>query len=322
MAYLEELPIVSYNRVMTSDPDPSEEGTTRSRFAAVLFADVIGSTKLYETHGDALAHRTIDACVDVMRRATEAAGGRVVKTIGDEVMSVFASADAAARAAVGMHLGIDRMAPVGGRRLMIRIGLHGGPVLQKESDVFGDTVNLAARLTEQAAGGQIITSRETAGALTGEFRLMARDLYGVKVRGKTEEIELSELVWKIDENSTVMLRGSGPRPRPAAIVLRLRYHAKEIPMRRENDSLVIGREADCGLVVADAMASRRHCTVERHQDKFVVKDHSTNGTFVTNEGDEEVLLRREEITLRKHGWIAFGQPRAGTEETVEFFLEG
>ncbi len=321
MAYLEELPIVSYNRAMAGEIDLTQAGTMRSRFATVLFADVVGSTKLYETHGDAVAHRTIDACVAVMRRATEAAGGRVVKTIGDEVMSVFAEADAAARAAVSMHVGINAMPPMGGLRLMIRIGFQGGPVLQKESDVFGDTVNLAARLTEQAAGGQIITSRETAGTLTGEWRLMARDLYGVKVRGKVEEVELAELLWKVDENSTVMLRGSAPRPKAPGAVLRLKYRTREIRMRRENDSLVIGREADCGIVVADNMASRRHCTIERRQDKFVLKDHSTNGSFVTNEGDAELLLRREEVTLLKHGWIAFGPPRAGTQELVEFFLE-
>ena len=75
------------------------------------------------------------------------------------------------------------------------------------------------------------------------------------------------------------------------------------------------------ITVADTMASRRHCTIERRQDKFFVKDHSTNGTYVTVEGDSELLLRREELTLRKHGWIAFGQPRAGTEEVVEFSLD-
>jgi adenylate cyclase len=69
------------------------------------------------------------------------------------------------------------------------------------------------------------------------------------------------------------------------------------------------------------MASRRHCTIERRKDKWVLKDHSTNGTFVTLEGDSELTLRREELVLRKHGWIAFGQSRAGTQEVVEFFID-
>jgi hypothetical protein len=71
-------------------------------------------------------------------------------------------------------------------------------------------------------------------------------------------------------------------------------------------------------VIDDDMASRQHCTVERRGDKYVLKDHSTNGTYVTLEGDTEIFLQREELTLPKHGWIAFGQPRVGAE-VVEFF---
>ena len=67
------------------------------------------------------------------------------------------------------------------------------------------------------------------------------------------------------------------------------------------------------------MASRQHCTIERRNDKFVLADQSTNGTFVTTDGGTEILLQREEFTLDKHGWIAFGQPRAGAEEVVEYF---
>lgn len=304
-----------------SGDSPGDQTTLRSRFAAVLFADVVGSTQLYEKQGDTVGHRTVRGVIDVMRRATEAAGGRVVKTIGDEVMAVFGLADHAARAAVEMHVGVEALPEVAGMRMRLRIGFQGGPVLQKEEDVFGDTVNLAARLAGQAVAGQIITSRETADMLTAEYRLMARDLYGVKLKGKSEEIELAELVWKADENATIVLRGSAPRPKAASVVLRLRYRGREIPMRRENDSMVLGRDPDCGITVADTMASRRHCTIERRQDKFFVKDHSTNGTYVTVEGDSELLLRREELTLRKHGWIAFGQPRAGTEEVVEFSLD-
>src|SRR4051812_15831756 len=120
--------------------------TLRSRFVAVLFADVSGSTKLYETQGDTIGHRTVRGCVEAMRRATEGEGGRVVKTIGDEVMAVFGKADAAARAAIAMHRVVEQLPEVAGTKLTLRIGFHGGPVLQKENDIFGDTVNLAARL--------------------------------------------------------------------------------------------------------------------------------------------------------------------------------
>jgi len=91
--------------------------------------------------------------------------------------------------------------------------------------------------------------------------------------------------------------------------------------RRDNDSVSIGRDAESGLVIDDEMASRNHCSIERRQDKFWLKDHSTNGTYVTFEGDAEILLQREEVTLRKHGWIAFGHPRDPKVEVVEFFCD-
>ena len=296
------------------------EPTDSTRHTTVLFADVSESSKLYETAGDATASEAVARCLEILRRATEAAGGRVVKTIGDEVMAAFGSADSAAAAAADMQGGIEALAPVGDAKLGVRIGFHSGPVIQRDEDVFGDTVNLASRLVGQARKGQIITSAETVGLLGPIYRRTTRSLYSIQVKGRAEEVGLAELVWRHGEDMTVMM-GGPPAARSKSAVLRLKYRDKEIVRRRDNDSISIGREAGCGLVVADTMASRQHCTIERRGDKFVLRDHSSNGTYVTAEGDTEVLLRREEFTLRKHGWIACGQPRAGTSETVEFFCD-
>ena len=295
------------------------------RTTTVLFADVSESMKLYQSAGDAAAHGAIAQCVDALRGATQAAGGRVIKTIGDEVMALFAAPAAAAGAAAEMQGAVDRLPEVGGFKLGLRIGFHCGPVIQKDDDVFGDTVNLAARLVAQAMKGQIITSAETAALCGPIFRGAMRQLYAIQVKGKSEEVSLCELVWRRDDDATVLALGR-PAARPAGAPLRLKYHATELVRRRDNDSVVIGRDATCGLVIAEHMASRQHCTIERRGDerrgdKWVLKDHSTNGTYLTVEGDAELLLRREELTLRKRGWIACGQPRAGTEEAVEFSCE-
>src|SRR2546427_12852400 len=84
-----------------------------SRQTTVLFADVSGSTKLYETAGDAAALTAIGRCIEHMRKAAESTGGRVVKTIGDEIMALFPSPDAAAGAAPAMHATLQQ--PPGGR---------------------------------------------------------------------------------------------------------------------------------------------------------------------------------------------------------------
>jgi class 3 adenylate cyclase len=168
------------------------------RNTAVLFADVSGSTRLYESAGDAVAHGAIDRCIAALRGATEAAGGRVVKTIGDEIMALFASPDAAAGAAAAMHAAIGTLPAVNDIRLAVRIGFHAGPVIQRDGDVFGDTVNVAARLVELARAEQILTSAETAAQLGGLYRAWTRQLYSIAVKGKTEELELCELVRRAD----------------------------------------------------------------------------------------------------------------------------
>src|SRR2546428_11975011 len=173
-----------------------------SRQATVLFADVSGSTKLYETAGDAAALTAIGRCIERMRKAAESTGGRVVKTIGDEVMVLFPSPDAAAGAASEMHATIEQLPEVGGTRLGVRIGFHSGPVIQRDNDVFGDTVNMAARLVEQAVKGQIIISHETAELFSPAFRMFTRPLYSIQGKGKAEEALLCAVMWPPAQDPT------------------------------------------------------------------------------------------------------------------------
>jgi hypothetical protein len=167
--------------------------------------------------------------------------------------------------------------------------------------------------------GEILVAEETATLLGPVFVNWARRLYSIQVKGKGEEVMLCELVWRRTADMTAMA-GARSVARSSRAALRLKYRDREIVRRRDNESIAIGREQSCGVVIADQNASRQHCTIERRQDKFVLKDHSSNGTFVTVDGDIEILLQREEFTLRKHGWIAFGQSRAGHRGSRRVFL--
>jgi len=291
------------------------------RDTTVLFADVTGSTRLYEAAGDRKALEAVGSCIEILRRAAEAAGGRVLKTMGDGVMALFSSPDRAADASTRMHFAVAAMPPVAGHKLGVRIGFHAGPVIQRDNDVFGDTVNLASRLVEQANNGQVLTSAATVLMLAPIVRSSTRRLYDITVKGKVEEVALCELVWRKSPDVTdVPIDHSVSKP--ARVGLRLRYRGKEFVYRRLQESITLGRDAGCTLVVSDAKASRNHCVIERRQDKFFVRDHSANGTYVTVEGeDNETVLRREESTLRGHGWLAFGQPRAQSADLLEYWFE-
>ena len=288
--------------------------------AAVLFADVSGSTKLYETAGDAVAHAAIEKCVNLMRERTLTASGRVIKTIGDEVMSAFPTVDAAADAAIEMQSAISELPPVGGTQIGIRIGFNHGPVVERDGDVFGDAVNLAARLAGVATKGQIITSRDTVMLMSPMLKSATRAITTIQVKGKAQEIQVYELIWQQSEDMTT-LASQRSVYKPKNTRLRLLVGGNELVLSSERPGLALGRDAAADLVIKERMASRAHGKIERRLDKFILTDHSANGTFITIEGDKEIVLRREEFTLRGHGWIAFGQSRATATDVVEFFCE-
>jgi class 3 adenylate cyclase len=288
--------------------------------AAVLFADVSGSTKLYEIAGDAVAHAAIEKCVNLMRDKTVAAKGRVIKTIGDEVMASFPSADAAADAAIEMQSGIAELPPVGTTKIGIRIGFNFGPIVEREGDIFGDAVNLAARLSHVAAKDQIITARETVMRMSPMLKSATRAITTIQVKGKAEEIQVYELMWQQNEDMTTMATTKSIF-KPKRTSLRLKVQGNDVVLDAERQAVALGRDATADVVIKERMASRAHGKIERRLDKFVLTDHSANGTYVTVEGDREIILRREEFTLRGHGWIAFGQPRASATDVLEFFCE-
>jgi len=284
----------------------------------VLFADVSGSTKLYEAVGDSAAHAAIDGCVKMFSDVTALHAGRVVKTIGDEVMSIFPGATEGLRAAVEMQSNLAEMAPVGGTPLGARIGFHFGPVVERGGDFFGDTVNLAARLTEMAHKGQVITSLETVERLEALDKMRCRRLYSIPVKGKEKEVDICEVLWQDSEEATTLVAQRDSQA--AASQLKLSYGGQTIVLPADRRSVVLGRDASADLVIPDKMASRAHCSIEVRQGKFVIGDRSANGTFLDVDGDEFVL-RREEFTLRGHGFITLGQSRKTATEVVEYTCE-
>lgn len=284
---------------------------------AVLFADVAGSTALYEVLGDERAFALVEQCLGAMSECTAEAGGRVIKTIGDAVMAVFRTADAAAGAAAAMQRRVDALGPTVGLPLALRIGFHYGAVVAHDHDVFGDTVNLASRLCDLASKGQIVTDQDCAARLTGEHALSLRDLFSVPVKGKEHEVPLVELTWQeATESTTVIVARHAPAAAPALLALEL--EGRRLEMGPERRKVTFGRDLEADFALRDKCVSRAHAMVERRREHFVLVDHSANGCFVTFEGRPEMRVHREELTLVGQGWIAFGQPRAEAAQVVAF----
>lgn len=286
----------------------------------VLFADVSGSTRLYEVLGDARAFAAIHGCLDILRQLTVAHGGRVVKNIGDEIMAVFPSALIATHAACEMQLQVDSQPPIDKVRVAIRIGYHFGPVLesQTDGDVFGDTVNVAARLAGIAQAQQIMTSESTVLLLPPIIRSSTRRFSNLPIKGKNDSIAVCEVLWQDSEEMTMMV-GNTFSNSVLEPTLSVSHQGQTWQMDKSKSLLTIGRDELADIVVADRRASRMHARIERRGEKFIFVDLSSNGSFILVNGETEIQLRREEFVMRESGHISLGHAyQADPTEIIEF----
>lgn len=283
-----------------------------SRAVCIVFADVSGSTKLYEKFGDAAALAAVERCIEAMKRATVLNRGRVVKTIGDEVMAVFDSAAQGMQAACEMQLRIDELLPLApAAKLAIRVGFHFGPALLENDDVFGDTVNTAARMAGLAKAGQIITTADSIAALPELLRTSCREIDALSVKGKAAHIRVCEVLWQEGAELTMMSTRLAPAA-PMATRLALHLGETRLLLGPARPTASMGRDLASDVVIRDPRASRSHARIERRRDKFVLIDMSSNGTYLRIQGEPEMVLKREEAILRGRGQIAFGHTAAAT----------
>ena len=276
---------------------------------AIVFADVVGSTHLYEALGDDRARETVQRCLDIMKDATEQFGGSVIKTMGDEVMSTFPSADDAMNAASQMQQGITNNPNLtgDGTGVSIRIGCHYGPVVSQDRDIFGVAVSDASRMTSRAKAGQILTTGITVEQLSGEWKGLVRQIDVTTVRGRSDEVAVFEVLWQPEE-ATSMLPAVDVMPRRQAVSLSLAYNDQQVTMSESTlKNATIGRADDNDLVVKGNLISRLHARIELVRNRFMLVDESTNGTFVQRDDGEESYVRRDSVELSGSGIISLGR---------------
>ncbi|HEX7046774.1 MAG TPA: adenylate/guanylate cyclase domain-containing protein [Gammaproteobacteria bacterium] len=290
---------------------------------AILFADVCGSTRLYETIGDVKARDTIARCIALMTEATERNRGTLIKTIGDEVMVTFNGVDDAAQAASEMQESITEGLIVDGRDIQIRVGFHHGPALLDKGDVFGDAVNIAARMAGQAKAGQILTTAETAAKLGPLWEDSVRQIDRAAVKGKKDHIDLMELIWQREDVTRMATMSWGSAPTVQQCKLVLEYQGQSIEVSEDRPTVVMGRADQNDLVVKHNLISRLHARVEFRKGNFILTDQSINGTYVTSAEGQENFIRRDNVPIKGKGVIGLGQALdAGSPDAIRFtFVE-
>ena len=271
---------------------------------AVLFVDVTDSTRIYETLGDARAHALINKLLELLAKVAARYGGSVVKTLGDGMVCAFPLPDHAFQAACDMQAAAPDAAP---ERLAIKVGFTFGPVVLSGGDVFGDTVNVCARLVALANADQVLTTQQTVDALSRGLRSRCRQMFPIRVRGRHEEIIACNVMWRSDPDLTEINLARAAVTRTRETVLKLSRAGQLTIVRSTGPSVKIGREKDNDVVVDSQFASRVHARVFAREGHFVIQDQSSNGTYLLADGNSsEILLRREEAVLGERGWIGLG----------------
>lgn len=273
---------------------------------AAMFVDLAGSTGAYERLGDNAAKELVDGCLTRLSGQAEVEQGVVIKTIGDELMLRFPSADCAAKAALAMQTQNRQVQSP----FSLRIGFHYGPVLIEQNDIFGDAVNTAARLTQMARNDQILTSEDSVQRLDLERRHLARNFEFERLRGKMQATRIYELLWESERDVTKRIDSRAITTEhgqhDSARSIRLSLRGKERQLRPDDVPITLGRETGCTLVIASEFASRVHAQIDYRRGKFILTDRSTNGSFVTPGGGHEVYLKGESLPLSDSGIISLG----------------
>jgi class 3 adenylate cyclase len=290
-------------------PDAPALEQKRETILAILFADVSGSTRLYETLGDARARSAIGRIVELMSAAARRHGGTLVKTIGDEVMCRFPGADDAAAAALEMQESVTSaaLAP-GGVNAAIHVGFHFGPVvIEEDGDLFGDAVNVASRMVNLAKRDQVLTTGAAVARLSAPWRAAARQVDRAAVRGKSEPIDVYELVWQEADATRISGKAWAVAPEARPAVLELRWGAHQLEVSRKHPTVTVGRGEQNELVVPNDVVSRLHARIEYRNGRFSFTDQSTNGSYVINGAGGVHQVRRDSVVLTGSGAISLGQ---------------
>lgn len=287
---------------------------TRIAERTVLFADLRGSTALFETLGNAEATTVVTHCISALAQAVGQAGGTVVKTLGDGLMAVFEESKPAIEAAARMHeilegivsRGHERGASSGLRGLKLQVGLARGEIVEMGGDCFGDAVNVAARLLDHAGDNETLVTAEVYTGLPSDLRERFRHLDRLVLRGRAEPVSVHIMGGRrvIDVAATAF--GDVPLDHHEPDGIRLVWLDLSRAFASQQMPVVLGRSPQATYCVDDSRVSRSHARIDWHGGAFQLTDLSYNGTYVRFADGEIVSLRRGTCTLHGAGAIGLG----------------
>lgn len=288
-----------------------------ARTIAILFADIGGSTRLYEQVGDVEAHRRVAESLAFMEQAIVRNGGALLRTVGDASLASFDDCDSALLAACDMQR-LHKKTP-----LSVRVGFHYGPVISDKGDVYGSAVNIAARVASFARTDEITATEQSVCCLNDNNRKRANLLDTISVKGVSEPLGIYRISWQDRDESTTIVANPFHDPQRQLMfgTLELKVAGQLLTIDHSSENLSIGRSEENDLPIPSDRASRKHAYIECVQGQFLLTDQSTNGTFIRKGTRNPLFVRRETVVLEGSGMIGIGcLPEDGDRNVIHFAL--
>ena len=294
--------------------------------ATVVFADLVGSTGIFERLGDETAGRFVTQLTTALSKTFEQHSGRVVKLLGDGLFVVFPREGDAIAACVAIQKRLQEkpVFPGGtGAAAQMQMGVECGEVVEIEGDCYGDAVNSAARLADLAGAEQILTTQRVREGLSTLQKDQMRSLGPMYLRGKADATEVFRVDWQVERDTDATVMGVSMFKAAGAGRLEIAAAGRTISLEPRGERLTLGRAATASLSINDSRVSRVHATVEWRGGQFVLSDASSFGTWVyVGNQTEPMVLRRTECYLVGSGQITLGCDRsAGDAPLVSFAVK-
>jgi len=300
---------------------------TRIADRTVLFADLRGSTGLFESLGNAEATSVVTQCVNALCAPVGSHGGQVIKTLGDGLMAVFDAPPTAVASAMVMHDVLEGIAArshepgasIALRALRLQVALARGEVVELAGDCFGDAVNVAARLLDHASDNETLVTAEVLQDLSPDVRSRFRSLDKLGLRGRVEPVHVHVMGGRRTGDMAAATQFGDVATVLEPDGLRLMWDSLHRVYTFEQMPVVLGRSPQASFCVDDSRVSRSHARVDWHGGSFQLTDLSYNGTYVRFNDGEIVSLRRGSCTLHGSGLVGMGgSPSAAQSASVSF----
>ena len=290
---------------------------TAIRERTVLFADLRGSTGLYESLGNAEASALVTQTVGQLAEAVLESGGQLIKTLGDGLMAAFELPRDGVRAAQRMQEQLEKTVQRARRQnnpamlaLRVQVALARGEVVELNGDCFGDAVNVAARLIDHAGDGEVLITSEVLAGLHHASRARFRSLDRISVRGRVEPVHVYRMDALQLQNADAATTMFGEPMRSAdPDGMRLIWKDLDRVFNLNSMPVVLGRSVQATYCITDARVSRSHARIDWQGSSFELTDLSYNGTYVRfGETGKLLSLKRGSCTLHGSGEISLGGP--------------